>query len=125
VLPHRFPLRLVDRCQGREVVVVTTAGAAYARGAAGPPGSLSIEILAQAAHLLLAPEERGPAYLAGLEDGHFPPTLPPGAELRATARWIARVGSMVKVAAALEADGQPVARVQLWLAVATGERGIS
>ncbi len=122
MLPHRFPLRLVDRRQGREVVALTTVGAEYARGPGGPPGSLSLEILAQAAHLLLAPEADGPVYLAGLEEGEFPPSLPVGAELRATARWLARLGSMVKVEAVLESQGHQVARVQLWLGVGSGER---
>ena len=123
MLPHRFPLRLVDRREAREVVAVTTLASAYGRHPGGAPGSLSLEILAQAARLLLAPEARGPAYLAGLEAAEFPPSLPPGRELRATARWLARVGGMVKVEAALEAEGQPLARVQMWLASGPEERG--
>jgi 3-hydroxymyristoyl/3-hydroxydecanoyl-(acyl carrier protein) dehydratase len=122
VLPHRFPLRLVDRRQDGEVVVETTVGGAYARGASGLPGSLSLEILAQAAHLLLAPAATGPVYLAGVEDAEFPPSLEPGTDLRATARLEARVGEIVKVAAKLETAGRQVARVQLWLR--TGSRDV-
>ena len=106
-------------------MLALSAGAVWGRGETPYPGALVIEMLAQAAILLLESPTAGAAgtagtqaLLAGVEDFelHEPPR--PGQRLLATAEVLARFGGTVKVGGRLEADGRELATAALLLVMA-------
>jgi 3-hydroxymyristoyl/3-hydroxydecanoyl-(acyl carrier protein) dehydratase len=119
ILPHRFPFELADRRSGERVVLALSAGAVWGRGETPYPGTLVIEMLAQAAILLLRDAASGSqAMLAGVEDFTLLEPPRPGQRLLATAELQARFGGTFKVDARLETEGRTLATAALLLVVA-------
>jgi hypothetical protein len=119
MLPHAFPFRLVEGRRADRVGVRVAADGAVLRGEDLASPALAVEILAQAALLLLGEEGGGEeVYLAGVDGAECPAPLAAGQLLQAGARVVGRLGSMVKVEAWLEReDASPVARAGLLLIV--------
>jgi hypothetical protein len=129
MLPHAFPFRLVEGGRADRVDVRVTGDAAIMRGEPTASPALAVEILAQAALLLLGEQAGGEAgagavYLAGVDGAECPAPLVAGERLAAGARIVGRFGGMVKVEAWLEreagAEAGPVARAGLLLVVPRG-----
>jgi len=128
-LPHRPPMRLVER-----VVEVVRGRNARATRVAHPddwyfdghfpadpviPAIALVELLAQAGGLAVAPSADGEAAqlrLAALSDFKFPAAAGPGALLEATAVIVGQVGPLVKITGSVTADGRVVAIGSLTLA---------
>ena len=118
-LPHRFPFQLADRRAGEQVVLALSAGAVWGRGETPYPGPLVIEMLAQAAILLLQDAAAGTqALLAGVEEFDLREPPRPGQRLVATAELLARFGGTFKVGGRLETEGRVLATAALLLVVA-------
>jgi len=117
-LPHRFPFQLVDRRVGEKVVLALSAGAVWGRGETPYPGPLVIEMLAQAAILLLQDAAAGTqALLAGVEEFDLREPPRPGQKLVATVELLARFGGTFKVGGRLETEGRELATAALLLVV--------
>ena len=120
MLPHAFPFRLADRREHGGVVASLSLDGAQLAGSLRPPPFFAVEILAQAAHLLLAPAG-GLYYLAGIREARLLAPLASGDRLVARAEVSGRFGAILRVTGRLERDGEPVATADLWLAPAGGE----
>jgi hypothetical protein len=92
-----------------------TGGSFWVRGAAGPPQSLAVEILAQAAAELLAGAGGvAPGFLAGVEEARWtgePPRA--GDEVEVAVELEARLGRVAKLRGSLERDGAAVFSARL------------
>jgi 3-hydroxymyristoyl/3-hydroxydecanoyl-(acyl carrier protein) dehydratase len=123
VLPHAFPFRLVDRTGGRAALpLLWTVNAALGRGAAEVPAVLAIEMMAQAALVLLAGEAgggpgEGAGLLAGVDGVTFHAPLAAGDRLEAHAELAGRFGRLLKVRGRLTRDGATVVEGDLLLAL--------
>ena len=151
MLPHAFPFRLVDRAAdgpaqptaslplGRQEDVALAASrrrgslplawtvdGALDRGAGVAPAMLAVEMMAQAALVLLARDGGGgggegagdgPGMLAGVDGLVFHATLGAGDRLEAHADVAGRFGRLVKVRARLTREGAVVAEGDLLLAL--------
>jgi 3-hydroxymyristoyl/3-hydroxydecanoyl-(acyl carrier protein) dehydratase len=124
VLPHAFPFRLVDRAgDGAAQPLAWTVGGALDRGAGAAPAMLAVEMMAQAALVLLARDGsgegagEGAGLLAGVDGLVFHSTLGAGDRLEAHADVAGRFGRLVKVRARLTRDGVVVAEGDLLLAL--------
>lgn len=118
MLPHEYPFRLTERLDGDRVGVRVSSGAAWMRGAGPLPAVLAIEILAQAAILLLPSlSGAGKGLLAGVDHAEWlaPPTA--GDSLEARIEVEGKFGALVKVRGKLiAASGETVASASLLLA---------
>lgn len=125
MLPHAFPFRLVETQEGGGVVVTLSAGGTWWRGRQGPPAVLALEILAQAAILVLArgdgqegSRQEGRGLLAGVDRASFHRPLSPGDRLDARVELRGRFGRLVKVTGSLiRQDGEVVTEADLLLAL--------
>jgi len=90
-------------------------GAHWTRGAAGPPPSFAVEILAQAAAELLADEGGvAPGFLAGVEEARWSgEPLRAGDEVVVSVGVEARLGRVAKLRGELERDGVGVFSARL------------
>jgi 3-hydroxyacyl-[acyl-carrier-protein] dehydratase len=129
-LPHRPPMRLVER-----VIEVQPGVLARAQRRTRPedwffdghfpghpvlPAIVLIELLAQTGGLAAAPHP-APARplsmrVAAVTDFKFPAAAGPGALLEATARVAGRMGRLTKIEGQVTADGQVVATGAITLA---------
>ncbi len=109
MLPHEFPFRLVEtRPDGRTFARLTT-GASWARDAAAYPDAWGIEILAQAAIVLLPHEgEGGRGLLAGVDDARYYQRGQAGDTLRIELERKGQFGRLVKVSGRLLLDDETV-----------------
>jgi 3-hydroxymyristoyl/3-hydroxydecanoyl-(acyl carrier protein) dehydratase len=115
----------VDRGADGSVVVRLTASAVWSRDAAAWPAVLAIEILAQAAAVVLAEGpgaaslEGGRGWLAGVDEARFERPLSAGGTLRASFAVEGRFRRMVKARGELrdERSGETVATAGLLLAM--------
>lgn len=129
MLPHAFPFRFAETVHEGRVAVSLSADAHWGRDGHPYPGTLAVEILAQAAILLLpGPEsgdggtakagQEGEALLAGIDGAEIRAPLLPGERLWARLELDRRLGRLVKARGTLERDsGEEVARAGLLLAV--------
>ncbi len=115
-LPQTYPFRLVERRSDERVVAQLTVDAHWLRGADRLPAALALEMMAQAAHLLLAGSGSGPIFLAGIDQAELRAPLGAGDRLLASARVVGSFGPLTKVAARLERDGETVAEASYLLA---------
>lgn len=119
MLPHEFPFRLVDLQRGEAASASLTANANWLRGGEGLPSALLIEILAQAAILLL-PEtgEGGRGLLAGIDQAQFGETpLRPGERLEVRVERAGHFGRLAKVSGSIRSSaGELVCQASLLLA---------
>ena len=114
MLPHEYPFRFVDsEAGGDSLSVLVTGNGTWSRGEPGPE-LLAVEILAQAAAVLLprmgGKEGNLEGALAGVSDLRLDPgCLLPGAKLVARVELEGRYGSLIRVAGRLEdGDRTPV-----------------
>jgi hypothetical protein len=119
VLPHEFPFRFLDRsAEGGALWVTLTANGAASRGSAYPQ-LLGVEILAQAASALLAPDgdvRQQQGRLAGIDGVRFHRPLRGSERLRAQAQLVRRYGRLVQVRVTLSnARHEPVVDGELLL----------
>jgi len=114
VLPHRYPFRFVEEvAPGGPVTVAVSHVSPWLQRAPSLGLALAIEIMAQAAHVLL---EGGPTvYLAGVENAELFSEIEPGDRLQAHASALAGFGGMTKVATSLARQDDPVAQATLIL----------
>jgi 3-hydroxymyristoyl/3-hydroxydecanoyl-(acyl carrier protein) dehydratase len=118
-LPHRFPFRLADRREGEGVTLALSVDAVWGQGDVPYPPSLIVEMLAQAAMVLLEnPDGSTKAFLAGVEDLVVLHPPESGQRLCATATLQARFGGTIKILGRLEADGKVLATASLLLVAA-------
>src|SRR5512135_671755 len=66
-LPQRYPFRLVEQVRGERVVALLTVDGHWLRDAPALPPALALEMMAQAAHLLLAEDAGAAVFLAGID----------------------------------------------------------
>lgn len=86
-----------------------TVGGHWIRAAGTLPRFLAIEMLAQAAAVLLAGEDRGaPGYLAGVEEARWAGDFAAGDDLEARVAVDARLGALTRISGALLRDGQEI-----------------
>lgn len=104
--------------------VVLSAGGAWWRGPHSPLRALALEILAQAAIVVLGQGEGGPkggpkgGLLAGIDRAVFRGDLLPGERLEARLELRGRFGRLVKVAGSLSRPGgETVVEADLLLAL--------
>ncbi|HSL82513.1 MAG TPA: hypothetical protein VLF66_07025 [Thermoanaerobaculia bacterium] len=90
-------------------------GSFWVRGAAGPPQSLAVEILAQAAAELLASAGGvAPGFLAGVEEARWTgEPLRAGDEVEVAVEVEARLGRAVKLRGGLERSGAEIFSARL------------
>lgn len=131
VLPHRYPLLLVDRIlelePGKSAIGLknVTINEPFFQGhwphRAVMPGVLIVESMAQISGvILLAMEEhRGEnAYFVGINKARFRKPVLPGDTLRIRAEIVKIRGMFGTAAAVAEVDGQEVASAELMFALA-------
>ena len=131
IIPHRYPLLLIDRVieiePGKRIVALKNVAAnepffqGHFPGHPIMPGVLIVEALAQAgAVLLLAqPEERGKMPLfAGIDGLKFRRQVVPGDQLRLEVEFTLRRGPIGKGRARATVDGQLAVEGELTFAVA-------
>lgn len=126
MLPHAFPFRLVDRAgDGAGQELSWTLGGALDRGVGAAPAMLAVEMMAQAALVLLSREGGGDAdagtpgagLLAGVDGLVLHSVVGAGDRLEADAAVAGRFGRLVKVRARLTREGVVVAEGDLLLAL--------
>jgi 3-hydroxyacyl-[acyl-carrier-protein] dehydratase len=126
LLPHRYPMLLVDRVldiTGDTIVGIknVTANEPYFIGHFPNfpvmPGVLIIEAMAQVSGILvakLAPHTRGKImYLASVEDAKFRKPVVPGDQLRIEMKLIRLKATVAKIKGEATVDGQVVAEAGL------------
>jgi len=118
-LPQRYPFRLVEHARGERVVALLTVDGHWLRDTPALPPTLALEMMAQAAHLLLAADGGAPVFLAGIDGAELRAPLRAGDRLLATARRTGSFGPLTKVEASLERDGETVALANYLLAGGT------
>ncbi len=126
LLPHRPPFLFIDRAQFADDGLAVTAErrfdlaepyfAGHFPGDPIVPGVILVEMMAQAANLLLSRSvgQRALAYLVGVEEARFNRTVRPGETVRAEVRFAdapaageaPRAGSVVAFRAGATVDGQ-------------------
>ena len=97
------------------MVLALSLNAATLAGADRLPEAFAVEILAQAALLLLPQEAKGEGYLAGIEEARLLAPLAPGMRLRVRVRLIARYAGVIKIAGEIEGETSRVAEAKLIL----------
>jgi 3-hydroxyacyl-[acyl-carrier-protein] dehydratase len=134
VLPHRFPMLLVDRVEsivpGERIVAIkcVTANEPFFPGhfPDNPvfPGVLLVEVMAQAAGLLAARSEdlqgAGKSVaLLGVDGARFRRPVVPGDRLEITVEVKHRRGSIWKVAGTIRVEGIKAAEAELLVGLVT------
>jgi 3-hydroxyacyl-[acyl-carrier-protein] dehydratase len=130
LIPHRYPLILVDRVlelePGKRIVALKNVSAnepffqGHFPGNPIMPGVLMIEALAQAGTILLLsqPENRGKIGLfAGIDGLKFRRVVGPGDQLRLEVEFTMRRGPIGKGRARATVDGQVAVEGELTFAV--------
>lgn len=124
LLPHRYPMLLVDRVlelePGKRAVVIknVTANEPFFQGhyPSVPimPGVLIIEAMAQASGLAMAPEDgMGLPLLIGVDKARFRKMVTPGDQLRIEATVLRGGSRLGKVNAIAMVDGAVIAEAEL------------
>ncbi len=119
MLPHQYPFRFVEESPpGGPVTVSVSHGSPWLQRFPSLGLALAIEMMAQAAHVLLS---GGPTvYLAGVENAELFSEIEPGDRLQAEASVLAGFGGMTKVATSLARQETRVAQATLILVNAAG-----
>lgn len=126
MLPHRYPLLLVDRvleCDGSEKIVALknlTATEPVFQGhfPGNPvmPGVYQLEAMAQAAGILLDQRTERPggiAYFLAVDKARFRRVLVPGDQLIITVQMLKVRSSMCRVSGTIEVDGKVACEAEM------------
>ncbi|MEO8503202.1 MAG: hypothetical protein ABI609_04815 [Acidobacteriota bacterium] len=113
MLPHKYPFKFVDGGGPSGVTVLLSASSPWFRGEPSLPLTLAIEILAQASHVLLGGGDA--VLLAGVEGAELLRPIQVGDDLLATAELAGRFGTMLRVNARLQCQGEVAAKAILIL----------
>jgi 3-hydroxyacyl-[acyl-carrier-protein] dehydratase len=124
LLPHRYPMLLVDRVlelePGKRAVVIknVTANEPFFQGHYPSipimPGVLIIEAMAQAAGLAIAPESvTGVPLLTGIDNARFRKMAVPGDQIRIEITVLRRGSRLGKVSAIAMVEGAIIAEAEL------------
>jgi 3-hydroxyacyl-[acyl-carrier-protein] dehydratase len=124
LLPHRYPMLLVDRVlelePGKRAVVIknVTANEPFFQGHYPSipimPGVLIIEAMAQAAGLAIAPEKvTGVPLLTGIDNARFRKMAVPGDQIRIEITVLRRGSRLGKVSAIAMVEGAIIAEAEL------------
>ncbi len=126
ILPHRYPMLMVDRIVDmtsdsivglKNVTANEPYFVGHFPGFPVMPGVLIVEAMAQVAGVLvatLAPHTRGKLmFLASVEDAKFRRPVVPGDQLRIEMKMIRLKTTIAKMQGVATVDGQPVAEATL------------
>jgi len=129
LIPHRYPMLLVDRVldweSGKTIVALKniSANEEYFSGHYPHwpvmPGVLMIEALAQTAALLSfltmgqSPDENSVVYFAGIDGARFKRPVVPGDQLRMEVEIVRRARGIWKFKASASVDGQLACEAEL------------
>lgn len=129
LIPHRYPMLLVDRVldweSGKKIVALknVTANEEFFSGHYPHwpvmPGVLMIEALAQTAALLSfltmgeSPDENSVVYFAGIDGARFKRPVVPGDQLRMEVEIVRRARGIWKFKASGSVDGQLAVEAEL------------
>jgi beta-hydroxyacyl-ACP dehydratase FabZ len=129
ILPHRYPMLLVDRVleidsDGKRIVGVKNVSAneqffqGHFPGAPVMPGVLIVEAMAQCAAILglrdMPDRDRKLFLFGGVDKARFRRPVVPGDQLRLECNVLHRRASSVKIAGTATVDGQLVAEAELF-----------
>jgi 3-hydroxymyristoyl/3-hydroxydecanoyl-(acyl carrier protein) dehydratase len=123
MMPHAYPFRLLERGPGDDGALPLrwTVNGALDRGLGAMPPVLAVEMLAQAALVLLGGAGDagggGGGLLAGVEEVAFHAPLRAGDRLEAHATVTGRFGRLVKARAWIARGGDTVVEGELLLAL--------
>ena len=119
-LPHRHPFLLVDRVlvrePGRRVVAekLLAGGEPCFPGASEVPGTILLEMLAQAGGFLEAESLHGAAiFLAGISEARFLAPAAPGDVLRLEVRMEGAFAGLLKLAGSVRCEGRELCTASL------------
>jgi len=129
LIPHRYPMLLVDRVldweAGKKIVALKNVSANeeffvghYAHWPV-MPGVLIIEAMAQTAALLSfltmgeSPDENSVVYFAGIDDARFKRPVVPGDQLKMEVEILRRSRGIWKFKASASVDGQVACEAEL------------
>lgn len=128
LIPHRYPMLLIDRVlecvPGERVVALKNVSvnepffAGHFPGRPVMPGVLIVEALAQACGVLAfrtvgRPEEGQLFFFVGIDKARFRAPVAPGDRLRLEARLTRRIGTVWRFDAEASVDGERVASAEL------------
>lgn len=118
-LPHRYPFRWLDGCEGGVARATIAGNSTWLRGTGGLPLPFCAELLAQGAALLLDPEPGASVRsrrLAAIERLVASRLAQPGDLIEVRVQMAGGFGGLTRIEGTLSCDGQPFAHGVLVLA---------